>query len=313
MSNKYPLIYIICHKLDYFLTKIAVASIHYYYPDVEINLIKDELNGNFSTKDLEKYFNVNVVHLEKRKFGWTSAKVFLLLSKKLKGQKILMLDSDTVFVGEVLDKITPDFQNYEFLVSPEFSNKPGQTNFTSLYYNYDLVKKDYPRLTYPGFTFNTGCIGITAGSFHKDEIRRYFNPESFPFWTTEGEKMLPTRDQSLMNILLPLKVKTKQLKWKHILFMWWFGENEVKQLLLSEVKNGKHAFVIHWAGGKKLPFLPAMTRSDILFFFQQRYYASLPFGKIRFYINLLKESTRYFTWTYPKHITGIEKISEWTK
>lgn len=87
MNNKYPPIYIICHKLDFFLTKIAVASIRYYYPNVEINLIKDELNGDFSTRDLEKYFNVNIIYIEKRKFGWTSAKVFLLLSKKLKGQK----------------------------------------------------------------------------------------------------------------------------------------------------------------------------------------------------------------------------------
>ncbi len=65
MNNKYPPIYIICHKLDFFLTKIAVASIRYYYPDVEINLIKDELNGDFATKDLEKYFKVKIVQLEK--------------------------------------------------------------------------------------------------------------------------------------------------------------------------------------------------------------------------------------------------------
>ncbi len=212
-----------------------------------------------------------------------------------------------------MNKINPEFQNYDFLITPEFNNKPGQTNFTNFYYNFDLVKNDYPELTYPGFTFNTGCIGITAGSFNKTEIRRFFNPETFPFWTTEGKKMLPTRDQSLMNIFLPLKVKIKQLKWKHFPFMWWFGEDEVKQLSLSDIKDGKYAFVIHWAGGKRLPFLPAMTRSDILLFFQHQYYTHLPLGKVRYYLELIKEGIRYFIWTYPKHLTGIKKISDWTK
>ena len=63
--NKEISIVVFCNAKDYFLTKICVASIRHFYPDIEILLVKDELNGKFSTRILERNFKVKVKLLKK--------------------------------------------------------------------------------------------------------------------------------------------------------------------------------------------------------------------------------------------------------
>lgn len=308
---EYPPIFIVCHKLDYYLAQIAIASIRYYYPKVEINLIKDEKNGKFSTIELQHQFYVKLFPLKKRKFGWTSAKILLLLSKKMNGGKFLILDADIVFVGKVLEKIVPYFSKYDFIISPEYGDKPGSRNFTNHYYDYARFKKYYPNLIFPGFTFNTGNILVTGGFFKEKELRKYFSSLRYPYWTKFGQKVLPTRDQSLLNIFLPLKASRGQLKLKKISFMWWFRDNKVRSLSIKELKNGKSEFLIHWAGGKRIPFLPAMKGGNILLFFQKYYFAQLPFGKVRFYSNLVFQGFKYCLYHYPRILLKIDKYPNW--
>ncbi len=307
MKTNYPAIYIICHKHDYFLTKILVSSIRYYYPETEIFLIKDQIHGPFSTSELEKYFKVKIVILGKRRFGWTSAKIFLLLSKKLKGEKIFLLDSDVIFVGKVLDLIAPYVETNDFIISPEFKHKPGSEGFTNNYYDFDWFKDKYSSLTFPGFTFNTGNIMITAGTLNKSEISPYFDVEKFPYWTDLGRKKLPTRDQSLLNVLLPIKVSKKIYNWKNLPFMWWYREEATRELKIEDVVSAKFPYIIHWAGGVRVPFLPAMMRSDLLLFFQRRYYSKLPFGTIRFYSNFFIEGLKSYLSPLKPKIYTFEK------
>ena len=56
-------IVVCCHKKDYFLARICVASIRYYYPSILIELVKDEGNGKFNTTELEKNLHVKAVDL----------------------------------------------------------------------------------------------------------------------------------------------------------------------------------------------------------------------------------------------------------
>lgn len=291
---KYLPIYIICHKNDFFLTKILISSIRYYYPETEINLIKDLLHGQFSTITLEKYFRVNTVKLKKDYFGWTSAKIFLLLSKLSRDKKFLLLDSDTVFIGKVLDKISPFVENYDFIVSPEYKDQPGSNNFSHTYYDFDWFNKRYPTLKFPGYTFNTGNIVITTGVLNKSDVVKYFDQSRFPYWTSLGIQVLPTLDQSLLNVLLPIKKSLGLIKIKRVIFMWWYREEEVKKLTLDEVKIGKYPVIIHWAGDVKHPYLLSKKRADILLYFQKKYYENIPFGKIKFYSHFVVERIKHF-------------------
>ncbi|WP_394771887.1 hypothetical protein [Mucilaginibacter sp.] len=58
-----------CNRKDVFLARICIASIRYYYPDIDIELVKDSGNGTFNTYELEKYFGVKVVDLGIKKLG----------------------------------------------------------------------------------------------------------------------------------------------------------------------------------------------------------------------------------------------------
>lgn len=47
-------IVVFCNKLDFFLTRICVTSIRYFYPSIRILLVKDEIHGRFSTSLFER-------------------------------------------------------------------------------------------------------------------------------------------------------------------------------------------------------------------------------------------------------------------
>jgi hypothetical protein len=286
-------IIIVCHKNDYFLSKICVASIRYYYPSVKIFLVKDFLNGQFSTREMEKYFNVKILDLGINKFGWCSAKIHLLISRQLGDDQYLVLDSDVVFIGYVLDKLTKQVNSTDFIVSPENLTDLNSKQFKAHYYNFSWVKSRFPSFRYPGYPFNGGQIVIQTGVIHPSDVSPFFQPDIFPYWTSIANEHLPLRDQSLLNILLPELQRQKRLRLVPIKFMWWSESIEVRQLLdINEIKNAKYPYIIHWAGSPRSRFLRNITRSDILYFFQHLYYNQVPFGNIRFVfanmINMLR-------------------------
>jgi len=49
-----------CYVLDVHLTRECVASIRYWYPNVPIWLLKDRRYGDFSTREIESQWNVQV-------------------------------------------------------------------------------------------------------------------------------------------------------------------------------------------------------------------------------------------------------------
>ncbi len=47
-----------CYKFDVYLTRLCVASIRFWYPHIPIWLLKDRHYGDFDTREIEKYWNV---------------------------------------------------------------------------------------------------------------------------------------------------------------------------------------------------------------------------------------------------------------
>jgi hypothetical protein len=48
------------YRYDVALTRICVASIRYWYPDIPIWLVKDRHYGDFSTREIEKHWRAQV-------------------------------------------------------------------------------------------------------------------------------------------------------------------------------------------------------------------------------------------------------------
>lgn len=301
--NQLPIV-IFCHKNDYFLTKICVASIRYHYPDVDIYLVKDKINGNFSSKNLEKYFQVKKLSLQKKIFGWGVGKIFLLVNPKLPFKKCLFLDSDTIFTGKVLDKLSNLLPKAEFIVSPEYDKKPGEITFEKVYYPIKWVIKTFPKFKYPGYTFNSGCFVGSLGQVKKKDLSVFLNFCKFPYWKKNCRQNFPCVDQSLLNVILPMY--SNRTKVKLIPFILWSESEEIKKIKLAEIEKNKFSFIIHWAGSKKNKHVNYMTRGDILSFFEKYYYSQLPFGFFKYYwhyfftLSFFAVLTDYFVYHYQK-------------
>ena len=286
-------IIIFCHKKDFFLARILVASIRYYYPAAEIYLCKDLLKGSFDTSEMEIYWDVKILDLGIAKFGWSAAKMHFYLSDKLKGKKALLLDSDIVFTGRVLDRLIPLAMENDVVISPEYHNGNEGTWLKKQFYDIDIVQKMHPEFKLPGYYFNCGQLIARSELFTDDEVKGVFDRNKFPFWT--NLKDFPLVDQGVLNYLLPFKQQKNEIKIAKDEYYIWIDSDFARQMDFKEViKGDKYPYMLHWAGNERIPYIYGMFRGDILVFFQKLYYKKIPNGKIKRFLPLVPSGFDFF-------------------
>src|SRR5687767_6536333 len=103
-------VFINTYKYDFHFAKICIASIRYWYADIPIFLIKDEEQGTFDTSYTERMWNVKVLDIPRKRFGWGYGKLETLF---LDGKEtFFVIDADAVLTGPVIDvarKMDADF------------------------------------------------------------------------------------------------------------------------------------------------------------------------------------------------------------
>ena len=270
---------VFCNRKDLFLAKICVASIRYYYPLIQIELIKDAANGEFDTKELEIYFKVKLIDLGIAKMGWGASKIHYI-ALLADGKKVLMLDADIVFVGPFLERLKDDLIHHDWIVSSEEVFDPNDPYIFDTYFDYARIKLEYPNYLYPGFVFNTGQLLVTGGAILKIDLDPYFDFDKYPFW--KRRDLFPLVDQSLLNIMLPILSLKKRLKISKQKFMIWGMSDAALNLSIKAIKDKSSTQgLIHWAGGTRIPYVRKMSRGDILLFFEDYYYKKVSFGIIK--------------------------------
>ncbi|MBX9782825.1 MAG: hypothetical protein K2X48_05940 [Chitinophagaceae bacterium] len=268
------------NKKDVWFCRICIASIRYYYPDVEILLLKDELNGKFSTKEIETKWNVQLVDFSVKKFGWSAAKIFFYTDERFKNDFFLVLDSDIVFIGKLLEKLEMLTRNADVVVSPEAEIDPYAEWVQRIYFDVKKAEQRNEKYKYPGYFFNAGQLLVRGGKFSKDDFASFFNYEQFPYW--KDLAVFPLVDQSMLNYLLPVFSETGKIKVNATYkYMLWSEADELKEIQLDAVKKGtRFPLLIHWAGALRVPYLNKMSGSDILLFFENYYYQRICFGSV---------------------------------
>ena len=88
-----------CYWKDVWLARICVASIRYWYPDIQICLIS---SCQFGTADFESYWNVAVQEYPHQPLGMYT-KLYSLIEPQR--ERILLLDADTILIGPILQKL----------------------------------------------------------------------------------------------------------------------------------------------------------------------------------------------------------------
>lgn len=273
MTSKIQRIYIAAHKGDLRFTKVCVASVHYWYPDIPITLIKDNYSGFFCTEEIERNFKVDVFNTEIQSFGWGFSKLEPLFLKKK--EKSLVLDSDIVFAGKILDIL----ENYEedFIVS---SHSASEKFLESHYYSPNQLAKIDPDFIPPGYAFNTGQFVITSGILKREDFSHLIE------WS-EPRKVIYSDvfkmgEQGLLNYILQKKHSQGKITLKQYEFMEWGKSQNVQNIDLKKFNSESigYPFIIHWAGLKQ-PLYSQITNGFILSFFEDYYYSKILFGRFK--------------------------------
>jgi len=267
---KVKTIYINTCKFDFNFAKICIASIRFWYPDIEIKLIKDFGRGNFSTRRVQKKWHVGLLKLPRRVLGWGYGKLEPLFLEN--PHSFLILDSDTVMVGPVLESLKSI--NAKFIVDEETITFK---RFNELYYNVDRITELAPGFKFPGYGFNSGQWVGTAGVLKRTDFERTLQ------WSYPPKPIHPEivfeGDQAHLNFTLHMKQQFEGLSVARQRIMVWPEKQNADFLDLEKIarKSRDYPYIVHWAG-MKFKKMSELPRADILEFYADLYYKKM--GKV---------------------------------
>lgn len=265
-------VYIAASARDARYTRICVASVRYFYPQIPVRLLVGGRLQRGLADELQKHWNVETADLPVGgDYGWGFVKLEALFAPR--GERFLVLDSDTVLAGPVLDLWNES--GASFLVDDE---KQSDDDTKRLYYDWEKVSKIDPSANSPEFTFNSGQWFGTAGDLTHGDFEPWL-AWTMPRKLRHPEAFMPG-EQGILNYVLNRKAVLEGLSVQRKEIMRWPGHSMEGLDAESVSRRTAPSLIIHWAGMKKMA-LRHMVGSDILLFFERFYYTRLPGGTLR--------------------------------
>ena len=275
MNDDSPLpvdvIYLAACSRDARLTRICVASIRYFYPQVPIKILAGDILQPGLAEELAKYWNVGVADLPVGDYGWGFVKLEPLFGPK--GQRFMVCDVDTAFTGRVLEERAKSAA--PFWVDNE---QLSDADFKRLYYDWEKLRAVDPDVQSARAAFNVGQWFGEAGLAERDDF------DALLEWTLPRTLKRPDvfmgGDQGVMNYVVLKHEAFAGLRIERTELMRWPGYG-MDDLSPAAVQAGTApARVIHWAGMKAI-LLRNMVGGDLLQFYEDLYYTRLPLPRIR--------------------------------
>lgn len=264
-------VYICASTLDSRYTRICVASIRYFYPDVPIRLLVGGRLQRGLSDELQQYWNVGTADVPRGDYGWGFVKLEPLFGPS--GERFLVLDSDTVLTGQVLE-IWNEFHS-PFLVDDE---QQSEADTKRLYYDWEKVREIDQDARPPEFVFNSGQWFGTAGVLTRNNFAPWLE------WTIprtiSPQGYFMNGEQGILNYVLNQKAAIDGLCVERRQIMRWPGHSMEGLDAETVSKRAAVPRVVHWAGLKKAR-QRYMMGADLLAFFEKVYYERLPAGKAR--------------------------------
>lgn len=264
-------VYIAACSRDARLTRICVASIRYFYPDIPIRLLAGDILQHGLAGELHRYWGVELVDLPEGDYGWGLVKLEPLFGRP--GESFMVVDVDTAFTGPVLDLRAQS--DAPFFVDNE---QLSDADFKRLYYDWDKLREIDPKVQSARSAFNVGQWFGTAGLVKREEF------DAWVEWEMPRRLRYPDLfmggDQGVMNYVILQKEAFEGLRIERRTIMRWPGHSMEGLNAESVSKRTAPPLVIHWAGMKK-PALGDMVGGDILLFFEKFYYTHVPAAWLR--------------------------------
>lgn len=277
-------VYVATSANDARATRICVASIRYVYPDVPVRLL---LGGRVEASRLRELRDVWDAHpaegVAPGEYGWGFVKLEPLFGAR--PERFLVLDSDTVLLGPVLDAL-PD--------APFVVDREEQTDdeVRRLYYDWRDVRSVDPDAAPPAFVSNTGQWVGTAGVLRREEFEPYVRP-SWPRALRHPD-LFRQGEQGLFNYVLNRKARLDGAAVARHPLMRWPG-HDTTDVTLADVTLGPaspHATLMHWAGFKAA-HLGGMPRADLLLHFERLHYAAQGSGEALRLARAARDAARF--------------------
>jgi hypothetical protein len=262
-------VYIATYKYDFRFARACIGSVRYWYPDIDIVLLKDTGAGNFDTAFAEQMWKVSVLDTQGQSFGWGYSKLEPLFQQNK--ECFLVLDADTVMIGPVISFMKD--VNTDFIVDEEVQ---PEKRFNEIYYNLDRINEIEPAFKYPGYSFNSGQWFGTSGKLTKEDFDLTLQWSKPP--KSRHPEIVFNGDQAHLNFLLHRKVQQEDVTVARKKIMLWPAEGEADSINISSIheKKAVYPYIIHWAGMTFKSFRQ-LPRYDIIRFFLDHYYT--PTGK----------------------------------
>ena len=265
-------VYIAGYKYDVAYTRACVASVRNWYPNINITLIKDRFYGDYSTVDIEKNWDVDVLDVGERVYSWGFSKFEPLFLGD--SEKFLVLDSDTLMIGDVLDTLSG--YSEEFVVSSVETDSGFQSR---QYYDPQKLNEFDSEYIHPGRGFNTGQWVGTSGIFKRSDFDNFVCAGNPP--VLKQEELFKYGEQGLLNYFLYKKQQTGVISLAEYRFME-SGDNPFVDVINTEDLSEacSHRLIIHWAGLRKEKLVDCVN-ARLLLFFETKFYERIPLGRIR--------------------------------
>jgi hypothetical protein len=264
-------IYLAACARDARLTRICIASIRYFYPEVSLKFLAGDIIQSGLAEEVKRYWDVDLVDLPVGDYGWGLVKLEPLFGPT--GQSFMVVDVDTAFTGKVLDLRARS--DAPFFVDDE---QLSDAKFKGLYYDWDKLRDIDPNVQPATKAFNVGQWFGTAGIIQREEFDQWVE------WTLPRTLRYPDMfmggDQGVCNYVVLQKEAFAGLRIERGTFMRWPGHGMADLSVDRIAGRTAPPLVIHWAGMKAI-FLRNMVGGDILQFFERFYYTRLPAGRLR--------------------------------
>jgi hypothetical protein len=277
-------VYIAASARDARYTRICVASVRYFYPEIPIRLLAGGRLQRGLADELLHYWNVVTADLRLTgEYGWGFVKLEPLFGPH--NEQFLVLDSDTVLTGPVLELWNKC--SAPFLVDNE---DQAEADVRRLYYDWEKLQMIEPNALPPRFVFNSGQWFGTAGVLTRNDFAPWVN------WTMPRSLRHPTcfmpGEQGILNYVLNQKSARGGLLVERQQLMRWAGHsiNDVSVEAVSQRNVAPR--VVHWAGVKKAR-QQDMAGADLLGYFEQLYYERLLGGEARRVLAGYKDALSY--------------------
>ena len=272
-------IYIAASALDSRYTRICVASVRYFYPEVPIRLLAGGPLQRGLEDELRRYWNVVTADFPRRDYGWGFVKLEPLFRPP--GERFLILDSDTVMTGPVLG--LADERDEELIVDDEMQS-PERAK--AIYYDCAKAAEEGSPIRSPAFLFNTGQWFGKSGMLSREDFSglvewgfppRLVNPRVFK-----------NGDQGVFNFVVNEQARLEKIRVARVPLMRWPGHG-MQGLDADKVAMRTAApLVVHWAGMKKAR-LRDMVGADLLAYFEANYYKRIPAGAVRWRLDICRD------------------------